>query len=81
MADEYLQQQDEVTDADEGLILLVVAPGGTPEESTPQYITLKNLRVASRIFFKRPGGGFIEMSATDDDGDPIQYIPWDELPA
>jgi len=82
MADEYLQQQDEVTEPDEAMILLIVQPGldDPPADNVPKYVTLKNLRTANRIFFRRPGGGFVEMSATDDDANPIVWQIHTELP-
>jgi hypothetical protein len=54
---------------------MIVQPGvlDPPDDSVPKYVTLKNLRVASRIFFKRPGGGYVEMKATDDDANPIVW--------
>ena len=77
MAEELLTQQDEVTELDETGMIIPVVDIGTGITS---YILVKNFFAIDRFWLKRPGGGFVQIEATDDNADPLKITTIGALP-
>lgn len=76
MADEYLSAQDpvDVVPVPETYIMFVSNPTG----DVPYKVDIKTLMAVSRIFFKKPGGGWLQVAATDDND--LELTPLTDLP-